>query len=157
MRGLKILLANVFCIMLTTISPMSEATSTQLNKQTWQETKKQNLNKKWIAVFWSLECPPCFKELKSISQMLKEDSDLNVVLVNTDSDDELIHEMDQVITQYELNTLALFHFADEQATQSRYIVDPTWYGELPRSYFFNKLGQSQGRSGLIDKQILSYF
>ena len=154
MSSLKMLTHISMCILLGLTALESTAQSTQFNKQVWNDVKNKNLNENWIAVFWSLECPPCFKELKTISQMLKVNSDLKVVLINTDSDDEIKQEMDKVINEYELNTLALLHFADEQAMQSRYIVDPTWYGELPRSYFFNKKGQSQGRSGLVDKRIL---
>jgi len=133
---------------------MSFAQSAQFDKQAWEDIQKQNLNKNWIAVFWSLECPPCFKELKTISSMIKSNPDLKLVLINTDADNEMKIQMDEVIDQYQLNDLTLMHFADERASQSRYEIDPTWYGELPRSYFFNKAGQSQVKSGLVDKNIL---
>jgi len=133
---------------------MSLAQSSQFDKQAWQDIQKQNLHSNWIAVFWSLECPPCFKELKTISSMIKLDPDLKLVLINTDADIEMKSQMDEVIDQYQLNDLILMHFADGRASQNRYEIDPTWYGELPRSYFFNKAGESQGRSGLVEKKIL---
>ncbi|PAJ74061.1 hypothetical protein CJF42_12580 [Pseudoalteromonas sp. NBT06-2] len=133
---------------------MSFAQSSKFDKKIWQSIQQQNLNENWIAVFWSLECPPCFKELQTISGIIKSTPDLKLVLINTDADNDMKEKMDEVINKYQLNDLTLLHFADEQASQNRYIIDPTWYGELPRSYFFNRAGQSQGRSGLVDKNIL---
>jgi len=154
MKILKSAFKTIFYISIFFSSTMSFAQSAIFDKQAWQNIKQQNLNEKWIAVFWSLECPPCFKELKTISSMIKINPQLKLVLINTDADNEMKGQMEEVINKYQLNDLTLLHFDDEQASHSRYIVDPTWYGELPRSYFFNKKGQSQGRSGLVNKSIL---
>ncbi|WP_141235549.1 hypothetical protein [Pseudoalteromonas sp. NBT06-2] len=154
MRKLKIRFKVLCCLSVCFFSMMSFAQSSKFDKKIWQSIQQQNLNENWIAVFWSLECPPCFKELQTISGIIKSTPDLKLVLINTDADNDMKEKMDEVINKYQLNDLTLLHFADEQASQNRYIIDPTWYGELPRSYFFNRAGQSQGRSGLVDKNIL---
>ena len=133
----------------------SYSQSFEFNKNNWDKIIKSNADKNWIAIFWSLECPPCFKELETLSNMLKKQPQLNVVLVNTDAEDSMALKINTVIKQYQLTDLVQLHFADQLAAQNRYIVDPNWYGELPRSYFFSKSGIREGRSGLVNKEILN--
>ncbi|SFD12507.1 redoxin domain-containing protein [Pseudoalteromonas denitrificans] len=144
-----------YCILCMLFSNLVFAQPIELTKNNWNKVKSSNLNSQWLTVLWSLECPPCFKELSLISKMVSKEPNLKVTLINTDASDDLLEQIQDVLAQYQLNKLTNFYFADEQAAQSRFMIDPTWYGELPRSYFFSSGGTAVGRSGLINKNTLN--
>ena len=80
---------------------------------------------------------------------------LNVVYINADDSDEVAFERKQVLADYEMNLFENFYFADGQEDKSRYQIDPSWYGELPRSYFVDEAGKFHGKSGLLDKALIN--
>lgn len=116
--------------------------------------QQRYLGQQWLLLLWSVDCPPCFKELAVLSRLAEQQPDLRVVLVNADDDDRLLQERQQIVARYRLDKLPNFHFADGQGSHSRYRIDPQWYGELPRSYFFEADGTRHGRSGLVTAELL---
>jgi thiol-disulfide isomerase/thioredoxin len=118
--------------------------------------KKEKLDERWLIVLWSLDCPACFKELKLIQTLQDSNKDkrLNVVFINVDDSDEVELERNQVISFYKMNNFDNFYFTDAMADKSRYQIDPSWFGELPRSYFVNENGKLQGKSGLLDEALI---
>ncbi len=118
--------------------------------------KKQKLGKRWLMVLWSLDCPACFKELTLIQSIQKSapNKPLNVVYINADDSDEVAFERKQVLADYEMSLFENFYFSDGQGDKSRYHIDPSWYGELPRSYFVDEAGKFHGKSGLLDEALI---
>jgi thiol-disulfide isomerase/thioredoxin len=118
--------------------------------------KQQKLGECWLIVLWSLDCPACFKELKLLQAMQKlaPNKPLNVVYINADDIDEVAFERKQVLAVYEMRAFDNFYFVDGQADKSRYQIDPSWYGELPRSYFVDEEGKFHGKSGLLDEALI---
>ncbi|MDX2368605.1 MAG: redoxin domain-containing protein [Colwellia sp.] len=116
--------------------------------------KAQNMGKQWLMLLWSVDCPPCFKELANIQKLQRQHHDLAVVIINTDDNDEIKSERKEIIEKFELSTFTNFHFVDGKGDQSRFFIDPNWYGELPRSYFVESNGKFNGKSGLVNKPIL---
>ncbi|QBG35853.1 redoxin domain-containing protein [Litorilituus sediminis] len=117
---------------------------------------KQNYQgKRWLMLMWSVDCPPCMKELGAIQSLRKEQPNLNVVIVNTDANAETMLQAENILAQFDVSDLTHYYFADGQSDQSRYAIDPSWYGELPRSYFIDESGNLYGKSGLIAKELLS--
>ncbi|MGE4630656.1 MAG: hypothetical protein AAEC86_09460 [Pseudohongiellaceae bacterium] len=45
-------------------------------------------------------------------------------------------------------------FADNFAERLRFSIDPNWYGELPRSYFFDAKHNMSSHSGIMTKALL---
>lgn len=129
--------------------------SIAFNKEQLTKIKVENKGKQWLMLLWSVDCPPCFKELAILQKLKNKYDDLPVVIINTDADDESVEERKAVINKFELNHLTNLHFVDGKADQSRFLIDPQWYGELPRSYFIEKNGQFHGKSGLVNKVILT--
>ncbi len=130
------------------------ASSIVLTQEQLTGIKKQNMGEKWLMLLWSVDCPPCFKELDMIQKLNKKQADLNVVLINTDASEDTLLRRREIINKFQLMDLPNFHFAADQGAQSRFIIDPNWYGELPRSYFFESNGQSHGKSGVVDESLL---
>jgi len=149
---------NAFLVIFFCISvlngPQANATSQVFNQQQFKSIKAKHAGKKWLMLLWSVDCPPCFKELAMIEKLMNETSELAVVIVNADDDDEVSSERVAIINQFNLTQLENFHFADGLADQSRFLIDSSWYGELPRSYFIEENGKFHGKSGLVTMTLL---
>jgi len=142
-----------FCLFLIGIT-QANASSTIFTKAEFEQVKQQYQDQQWLMLLWSVDCPPCFKELAIIGKLSQKSDKLNFILINTDADEESSAERQAVIQQFKLQNVANFHFADGQADQSRYLIDPHWYGELPRSYFIQNNGTFNGKSGLVSESLL---
>lgn len=117
---------------------------------------KNYQNNHWLLILWSIECPPCFKELETLSDIAKTHKNLPIVLVNTD-DSDYTKERNQIIQDYGLENLEHYYIPANSVEKIKFKIDPDWFGELPRSYFINAKGRWQGHSGVINKQqILSW-
>ncbi|MGK0441742.1 MAG: thiol-disulfide isomerase/thioredoxin [Pseudohongiellaceae bacterium] len=102
---------------------------------------------------WSIECAPCLKELKVFSKFKKIYPDFNLVLLSADGPD-LIDEAGRVLEQFNLVGTSSWVYGTDRSEQLRYSIDPTWYGEMPRSYFYDRGGQRKSRSGLLSEAAL---
>lgn len=149
----KISLAALsYCLFFTNAS---YANSIAFNKTQLTAIKAQNIGKQWLMLLWSVDCPPCFKELAIIQKLQHQHDDLAIVIINTDANDEINTARKNIIEKFELGDLANFHFLDGQGDRSRFIIDANWYGELPRSYFVESNGQFNGKSGLVNQSVLT--
>lgn len=133
----------------------SNANSIAFNKEQLTIVKTQNMGKQWLMLLWSVDCPPCFKELAIIQKLQNQHDDLAVVIINTDANDEINAERVEIIERFELSKFANFHFLDGKGDQSRFLIDSNWFGELPRSYFVQSNGKFHGKSGLVKESILT--
>jgi thiol-disulfide isomerase/thioredoxin len=135
----------------------SFANSIEFNKEQFDRVKAEHKGKQWLMLLWSIDCPPCFKELAIIQKLQNQYNDLKVVIINTDADNEINDERKKVIEKFELDKLENFHFMEGKGYQGRFLVDPQWYGELPRSYFIEKSGKFHGKSGLVNESLLIHW
>jgi len=140
-------------------------TKTRLNKsneqpfslKTFNALKHKNLGQQWAVILWSVDCPACFKELALVNKLRQEQPDLAIVFINADEnavDNEAFAERAKIIVDYGMGNLPNLYFSYNQATKSRYQIDPQWYGELPRSYFINRDGVFRGKSGLVQESLI---
>jgi thiol-disulfide isomerase/thioredoxin len=148
-------LSSVTLIWLLLGISVAFAESVAFDKQQLITLKKQNMGKQWLMLLWSVDCPPCFKELAIIQKLQRQHDDLAVVIINTDASDEITAERIAIIETFELDNLANLHFVDGEGDQSRFYIDPSWYGELPRSYFVESDGKLHGKSGLVNESLLT--
>lgn len=75
---------------------------------------------------------------------------LKVVLVSTD-DWEMRDTVSESLRKMSVSNLESWLYAEENADKLRFEIDPKWYGELPRTYFYNAVGEAKGLSGLIQQ------
>ncbi|MCW8935049.1 MAG: TlpA family protein disulfide reductase [Gammaproteobacteria bacterium] len=111
----------------------------------------------FLMVMWSLDCPPCIKELSSLGLLYKQNPDLNMVLVSTDSPAR-IDEINKLLSKFDLLKIDNRVFSTEPVQRLRYSIDPRWYGELPRSYFHDnhRAGRSAVTGILNTDHVLSW-
>lgn len=110
--------------------------------------------KPFLLVLWSLDCSVCMKELDTWGRLVKKQPKLDLILVSTDAP-ELAGEVSAVLEMRGLGRVESWIFAEGDAPELRYAVDPAWYGELPRSYFYEVDGQRRAVSGVIEAEELN--
>lgn len=107
----------------------------------------------FVLVFWSLDCPPCRRELAMLGKLAKERAALPLVLVSTD-EIHLSNEVASVLEAHSLSAMESWIFSDDFVQRLRFEVDRHWYGELPRSYFFDPAQGRRATSGILDEEEL---
>jgi thiol-disulfide isomerase/thioredoxin len=108
----------------------------------------------FILSFWSATCAHCPAELKAIGALRKRYPKLEVVLVATDSPAESAL-LSEIAKGYGLGDVAQWVFADPQAERLRFEIDRNWYGELPKTYFFDRQHQVESVSGVVPQDRLA--
>lgn len=112
-----------------------------------QKIERQYKGKPFILGFWSASCTHCPSELKALGELTRKHSGLQIVLVATDTPAET-PELERLAADYGVAKQARWVFADDQPERLRFEIDRRWYGELPRTYFYDARGERQGRSGV---------
>ncbi len=106
----------------------------------------------YIVNFWSIDCPPCYKELKMWRELGRRYPELKVVLISTDAV-EFKDEVTQVTAELGVSHLESWQFADS-AERLRFEIDRRWFGELPRTYFYGHSGNTEAISGLLSPDVV---
>jgi len=122
----------------------------------YQQILQQNKKQAFLMVLWSVECAPCMKELKILGEFHQKYPQHKLVLVSTDGKKQS-DEISQLVTQYGLQTVDQWIF-DDSFQYLRHSIDPNWYGELPRSYFYTQEHMRQATSGQLHaEQLIQFF
>jgi len=104
----------------------------------------------FLLVFWSLECPPCHEELAMLGELRRGHPRMPVVVVSTDTDGAP-DEVRAVLAEKGLSTVETWVFAGGAPERLRFEIDRDWYGELPRSYLYDKNHRRHGVSGRLKR------
>lgn len=138
------------CLFLTLFSvPLFAENQTQPYKAgSLNEILKTRQGKPFILMFWSLDCASCMKDLDALAASVKKYPKLDLVMVSTD-DAEFAGEVSDMLAKHKLKQVESWIFSDSNAQRLRYEVDPSWYGELPRSYFYDASHNRLPVSGAI--------
>jgi len=105
----------------------------------------------FLLVMWSLDCPPCREELNLLSEITKRHREFQLVLVSTDTA-ESSEQLAAVLESHQLHKTESWVFSGAGAERLRYEIDPDWYGEIPRSYFYDRNHQRIALSGALKKE-----
>ena len=110
----------------------------------------------FVIVLWSIECPPCLKELKLLSRLKTAGLVERLVLVSTDGE-EYRKDLESLISAERITEYEHWVFNDPMPERLRYNIDPAWYGELPRAYFYNSSGVRSAHSGVLTQATLEHW
>ena len=117
------------------------------------EIKASFAGQEFLLGLWSVDCPPCLVELDMMGELLTLNPDLPFVLISTDPIEER-GAAAEFLEDFGLAGYESWMFADSFTERLRFTVDPAWYGELPRSYFFDSNHQQQSHSGIMTPELL---
>ncbi|QSA96368.1 TlpA disulfide reductase family protein [Methylococcus sp. EFPC2] len=136
-------------ISLTTRLAAAEVPLRPFGSGSLAQIESARTGKPFILSVWSIDCVSCMKELDALSHALDKFPGLQVVLVSTDD----LAQQDAVAKMLQKHGLIgkadNWIFADSDAQALRYEIDNTWYGEMPRSYFYDAAHERTAHSGAL--------
>ncbi len=107
-------------------------------------------NQPFLLVLWSVTCGPCREEFELLREMRGRYPRMPLVLISTDDlSDEGVAA--RAFAAFEMEGEESWIFADD-AQMLRYEIDPDWYGELPRAYFYGADHSRVGISGRLEPE-----
>jgi hypothetical protein len=89
--------------------------------------------------------------MAALKEVHKAQPDFKIVMLSTDDIAETA-EAQKILLSNQLTDIEHWIYAEENTQKLQYAIDPKWYGELPKTYFFNKAGQREGVSGALSKE-----
>lgn len=107
----------------------------------------------FIVTLWSVECPACYKELRLLKEWKHSHPDVGLVFVNVDGIEQLL-DVREVVEAFKVAEQDNWMFGRTPAAQLRYVIDPQWSGELPRTYLYGPNMRREGISGVVDEAVL---
>ena len=107
----------------------------------------------FVLVLWSIDCPPCYKELALLGRLRATLPPGQLVLVSTDAPEQR-GDIEGTLARFGLEAIDSYVFADGVPERLRQRIDPDWFGELPRSYLYRADHSRQAISGVLDEQAL---
>lgn len=151
--SLKKQFLSVLVILLTVLSNQIQAEPANLkpfSTGSYQQILASNTNQPFMLVVWSITCSSCLKDMPLLSLIHKKRPELKIIMLAADD----ISETDQVQSILKKNQLVDIDnwvYADENTQKLQFEIDPKWYGELPRTYFFDKTHQRESISGVLSE------
>ena len=117
------------------------------------EIERRHGGEAFVVVLWSLDCAPCRRELALLGDFRRRHPELELVLISTDPP-EAAAAASEVLSGYGLADAEAHGFASRNAERLRHAIDPEWFGELPRAYFYAADGTRSGVSGALSEELL---
>ncbi|WP_296753051.1 redoxin domain-containing protein [Thiobacillus sp.] len=116
--------------------------------------KAQYAGRPFILNLWSVnECSYCIAELTLLGKLAKTQKRLPLVLVATDTPD-YVPAMQKTLAPLGLGGVDSWVFDDPIPERLRHAIDPSWYGELPRTYLYDAQHQRETVVGVLSEQRL---
>ncbi|TRW91524.1 TlpA family protein disulfide reductase [Candidatus Methylobacter oryzae] len=117
----------------------------------YQQILAANANRPFMLVIWSINCPSCLQDMELLSNIHKSKPELKIIMLAAD-EPSASEQVRQILKKYQLFDIENWAYADENTQKLQFEIDPKWYGELPRTYFFDKAHQRTGVSGVLSKE-----
>lgn len=146
MKLIKIML--VASLFLTANTYAKQVNIKSFQKDSYQQILNQYKDQPLVMILWSVTCSSCLSEMALIQQIHQQNPKLNMIMLSVDGP-EFHQEMTEIIKREKLSTLEHWGFSEDNSPALRYDVDSRWYGELPRTYFFDKQHHKTGVSGVL--------
>ncbi|WP_444994358.1 TlpA family protein disulfide reductase [Aliikangiella sp. IMCC44359] len=147
------LITRVLGILALLVSLHSQAKLRVFAENSLSHIKKSYQSEAFIMVLWSIECTPCRAELALLSKIKKQYPQLNIALIATNDINAEI-ELNKILQQSGLDQTNNWAFSPDQYQALKYQIDPDWYGEMPRSYFYNSNHQRLAISGKLTQEMI---
>lgn len=148
---LKKLIACFLLILLTAVNAPAQAEPAPFKPGSYQQILTDHANQPFMLVIWSINCSSCLKDMALLNEIHKSRPELKMVMIAAD-EPSAAGQIQQILEKNELTGIENWAYADDNAEKLQYEIDPKWYGELPRTYFFDKTHQRTGVSGVLSKE-----
>ena len=130
----------------------------QLKRGSYKNIVAAHTGKPFIVALWSVSCTHCGADLEIFDRLAKKYPEFNLVLISTDTPEQL-QIIYNTLKRYQLlqperkhaGRIEAWVFADSYTERQRFEIDSQWYGELPRTYFYDAKGKASAISGVLDE------
>jgi thiol-disulfide isomerase/thioredoxin len=142
------------CLVMLSFTPATALGAQEVKpfaRGSYQQLVSARNGKPFIVNFWSLSCVYCKDELGMFKKLVKKYPKLDLVLVSTDTPEEA-ESISATLAKFSLNKADAWVFADSNVERLRFEIDKYWYGELPRTYFFNAKNGVKAISGKLEQK-----
>lgn len=146
----KIFLSVAFTF-ITAFNISAQAAPTAFTSGSYQQILAANANRPFMLVIWSINCPSCLKDMELLSNIHKSRPDLKMIMLAAD-EPSATEQIQQILEKNQLTGIENWAYADENTEKLQFEIDPQWYGELPRTYFFDRTHQRTGVSGVLTQE-----
>lgn len=127
------------------------AETVSFNVNSLEKIKAQHAGRPFILSLWSVnECSYCIAELTLMGKLAKTQKRLPLVLVATDST-EFVPAMQKTLGELGLGKMESWVFDDAIPERLRNAIDPSWYGEVPRTYLYDARHQRETVVGVLSE------
>ena len=150
MRTLQTLVSSLL-LLISTLTYADTPSVRPFTSGSYQQILQAHDQQGFMLILWSLDCPTCIKDMELLSQIHKARPELKIIMIATD-ELSASSEIQTLLNKYQLGDLENWVFADDNSQKLRYEIDPSWYSELPRTYFFSATHQREGISGALTLQ-----
>lgn len=155
--NIKNTLIVLFFVFFSNLAGAETGSIKPFDADSYQQILSEKAGQGFMLVIWSLDCPTCIKDMELLGKIHKDHPELKIVMLSTDEPSAMA-DIRQLLQKYRLDELENWVFASDNAHKLRHEIDPSWYGELPRTYFFSASHQREGVSGaLSEAEYLSRF
>lgn len=144
----------IFCLSLFFLAAFNTPAQAELSAFTsgsYQQILASNAGQPFMLVIWSINCPSCLKDMELLSNIHKSRPELKMIMLAAD-EPSATEQIQQILDKNQLSGIENWAYADENTQKLQFEIDPKWYGELPRTYFFDKAHQRTGVSGVLSKE-----
>lgn len=142
---------NLAFILLSTFTIAAQATPPAFTSGSYQQILASHANQPFMLVIWSVNCSSCLKDMELLSSIHNSRPELKMVMLAAD-ELSASEQIQQILEKNQLSGIENWVYAEENTQKLQFEIDPKWYGELPRTYFFDKTHQRSGVSGVLSKQ-----
>jgi len=149
--SLKKLFSGLLFLFSASLNIPAQAEQSAFASGSYQQILTANANQPFMLVIWSVNCSSCLKDMALLSHIHKSRPELKMIMLAAD-DLSVTEQIQQILEKNQLSDIDNWVFAEENARKLRFEIDPKWYGELPRTYFFDKTHQRTGISGVLSKE-----
>jgi thiol-disulfide isomerase/thioredoxin len=151
--SLKIQFLSVSVILLAVLNSPVQAEKPVLKPfktGSYQQILASNANQPFMLVVWSLTCSSCLKDMPLLSRIHKKRPELKMIMLAADDISET-GQIQPILEKSQLSGIENWIYADENTQKLQFEIDPKWYGELPRTFFFDKAHHREGISGVLSE------
>jgi hypothetical protein len=148
--SLKKLLSSLTFVVLSVLNMPTLAETLPFTSSSYQNILADNANQPLMLVVWSVNCSSCLKDMALLNDIHKSRPSLKIIMLAAD---ELAatEQIQQILEKNQLSDIENWVYADDNTQKLQFGIDPKWYGELPRTYFFDKTHHREGVSGVLTK------
>ena len=144
---------SVFILLFALLNNFAEANQSDLkpfDAGSYQKILTNNANKPFLFIIWSITCSSCLKEMPLIGAIHQKNPQLKIIMLAADDISE-VDQIQAILKKNSLSDVESWSYASENTQKLQFEIDPKWYGELPRTYFFDKKHQRDGMSGVLSE------